>query len=352
MLRCVNIDWLEIFCEECTDTPRDEKYFTSRGYVVHSRAYGTPQYKEMFTIYIDNFPFVEIRRNPYSLKKEGGIFKENDCHLRLSNRECYDKQPIQNLIQFLKIHSYTYKSISRIDICNDFVRFDNNVLPINFCRSYIKGNVSKIGLSRLAAHGTDKFYSRDFNSISWGARDTAVGAKIYNKTQELKEVKDKFYIRDCWSQAGMNENAQVWRVEFSIKSEIKILINEDADFWQYNNLHTYDSRLKLQFIFLSLAKKYFNFKKVTFTRDGKRQRKDRCPDIKYFFMHNEEKAFVPKRLPTEHEPTRTDTILINKLKKMIDDESTPAETKENAKNLISYLIYEKRMIEKNEIAKN
>ena len=68
----------------------DAAFFVEQGYEVKAREYGTPQYREMFTILDgDHFPMYEIRRNPYSIKANGGVFDARACHIRLSNRQCY-----------------------------------------------------------------------------------------------------------------------------------------------------------------------------------------------------------------------------------------------------------------------
>lgn len=72
-MRCVNIDWLEVFCSEGLLGPRDAEYFIRQGYDVEKRAYGTPQYRQMFTINEGGRPVLEVRRDPYSLKCQGGI---------------------------------------------------------------------------------------------------------------------------------------------------------------------------------------------------------------------------------------------------------------------------------------
>ena len=71
MKRCVNIDWLEVFALENTLNPPDPAFYKKMGYMVRVRDYGTPQYKQMFTIYgSDGREFLEIRRDPYSIKAQ------------------------------------------------------------------------------------------------------------------------------------------------------------------------------------------------------------------------------------------------------------------------------------------
>ena len=63
-VRCVNIDWLEVFAMEI-GAPHDADYFIRAGFVVHVREYGTRIYNEMFTLDgQDGHPLLEVRRNP------------------------------------------------------------------------------------------------------------------------------------------------------------------------------------------------------------------------------------------------------------------------------------------------
>ena len=121
-MRCINFDWLEVYCLEPKSEPRDAEFFGSLGFAVKKREYGTPQYREMFTILEGEFPMVEVRRNPYSLKNEGGVFVPESTHIRLSNRACYLQDPISYLRKFLQDAGYEFQSFSRVDICLDFIQ--------------------------------------------------------------------------------------------------------------------------------------------------------------------------------------------------------------------------------------
>lgn len=313
MNRCVNIDWLQVYCSEPTDIIPNAEYYRRLGYHVENREYGTPQYREMFTIYENSFPFVEIRRNPYSLKKNGGIFNENDCHLRLSNRACYLESPIDALRKFILAHKYTYNSISRIDLCLDFNVFDHGDKPERILKDYMEGKYSKINQCRISAHGKDKFSGRLWNSLAWGSDKSPISTKMYNKSLELRECKPKYYIMDNWLAAGLRIDIDVWRVEFSIKSDIKGFVKLDDGTLQNNKLTTYDDRNKCLFIFHSLASRYFHFKYVEYQDNGKLRRKDRCNDKELFIIHKEEKSYKPIKITDNIDPTRTDRILINRL---------------------------------------
>lgn len=307
MKRCLNIDWLEVYCLESSDNyPHDAEFFRKAGWGVQEREYGTPMYKEMFTLIGgDEQPFLEVRRAPKSVMEGGGngLFEPNSCHLRLTNRACYLPDCVQLLEQFLTTYGYTFSRISRIDLCLDFVRFDSGDDPHAFILRYMRGRYSKVNQARISAHGEDHWDGRDWNSLSWGQKKSHISTKLYCKSLELKQVKDKPYIRQQWRNAGLVDDdyncmvrtddgswkpVDVYRLEFSIKSSVKNwFIMEDLSTDKKklrsvrNDLPCYESMQQRLSIFFSLADHYFHFKKF---KAG--QRKDRCPDKVLF--HPEE----------------------------------------------------------------
>ena len=48
--RCINIDWLEVHAREGGGIRRDAYYYSTAGYNVKEREYGTRVYRQMFTI--------------------------------------------------------------------------------------------------------------------------------------------------------------------------------------------------------------------------------------------------------------------------------------------------------------
>ena len=201
-IKCINLDWLEVFCIE--DGCLDPNYFQNLGWNVCVREYGTPLYKQMFTLLNEHGkPFLEIRRDPYSLKENGGIFEKGSCHIRLANRTLYTYNPIQQLQQFLVKYNYQYKGITRIDIACDQLMFDNGMDPEKLIEDYMSGSILKNRNSRINVHGCEKADGRSWNSIKWGSASSPLSTKIYDKTLELKEASDKLYIKDSWVKAGL-----------------------------------------------------------------------------------------------------------------------------------------------------
>lgn len=388
--RCINFDWLEVYCLEPFSKPRDADYFASLGFCVQRREYGTPQYREMFIIKENEFPMIEIRRNPYSLKKDGGVFEPESCHLRLSNRACYLEKPIDYLRSFLHEHGFTFQSFARVDICLDFLKLDDGSSPGDFLQDYAREKYFKHHLSvitprgvevvgsNISGHGRDRQFARFYNSWSWGSPTSAISVKMYDKTLELGEAHDKFYIRDQWISAGLTttEDNQlmceirdtrfhlnmtkkrmakehdkqkretlrdllkshqeqlrnllakvkhIWRLEFSIKSDIKGFVRGDVNDTKKDgtvtmyplDFHTLESRERCLLLFHSLAKKYFWFKIPSRTRNGTPQRKDRCEDY-WPISYDGSELYKPVRLSMQKEPTRMDKIISNKLRLIIE----------------------------------
>lgn len=299
MRKLISIDWLEVYVLE--PKPMSVAYFERLGFPVRRRAYGTPQYREMFTILTpdcDEFDYIEIRRDPYSKKSKGGILADNACHIRLSNRFCYHPRCIDVFINFLATCGYIFKNTSRVDICADFQQFDTGEAPPSFISRYMREELYKeiqprltaissqskddAELYSIAAHGTDKPNFRLWNSLAWGSSKSNVRTKLYNKSQEMREVHDKPYIREAWERAGLAKHlGDVYRVEFSIKAATDFVSKDTGEIERMTlwRLQTDTARILW---FNSLAYRYFRFREVVLTRNGTRQRKSRCPEVRPF----------------------------------------------------------------------
>lgn len=341
MKRCINLDWLECYClESCEHFPINAEYYKRLGYVVKERDYGTPQYREMFTIYENGKPFVEIRRNPYSIKKKGGIFEENACHIRLDNSVCYDERPIDRLRRFLVAHDYTYKSVSRIDIALDFNDFDDGRSVRLFVDKYMRGELSKVNQPRVSAHGSDKWIGRCINSLKWGAQSSPNTTKLYNKTQELRECGDKQYIREAWHAAGLDLTRDVWRIEFSMTSEFQTLKNRKTGELLKKSISAYDTREKLLNQFFYMYNRYFDFRNVEYKKSGDLKPKYKCEKITLLNYSAKDIPYTPTRnAVTKPMPTRTDKILIRRLEDIQFDYTIADEIRNAAGALLEYFTF-------------
>lgn len=358
LVRCINIDWLEVYALEPINTPLDESFFTQRGFIVRPRDYGTRVWGEMFTLLdTQGNPFIEIRRAPKSSDAENGILPANAAHIRFVNRYCYYDNAVQLMAEFIERYQYTFQSISRIDIALDFEKFDYGDLPATFLLRYMRKVYAKVNQANAAARWYDAWNSREYNSISWGSPQSQITTKLYNKSKELQEVKDKPYIKEAWLRAGLISNPRtgekyvmkegvriststpaIWRLEFSIKSNVKgwfqvKLENGKNKYQSYRNtLDMYNTKEKLMHVFMSLAHHYFSFRIL---EEGKS--KYDCKPKKLFDF-----STVPEFLHVEHPASdmpQTPFLmqLERKLNKFLEHYNSNADANNACEVLLRYL---------------
>lgn len=343
-MRCVNLDWLEVYAlESASHFPCDAEYFRSCGYFVKEREYGTRSYSQMFTIEDEHGePWVEVRRAPQSGEASFTGLVPESCHLRLTNRACYDNNAVGKLADFMLKHGYLFQRIYRIDVCLDFEIFDSGDLPAKFARRYLECKYRKINQCHVCAHGEDNWTNFAWESLSWGNPKSMVSTKMYNKTLELAGgAKDKPYIRYCWFVAGLVDNPadctkrrkdgsvykpEIWRVEFSMKSQARNwLVIEDQGGKRVkkkaipHNLSLFDSRDKLIQRFEDLAFHYFRFSHLEYKKDDQGRptdevkRKDLCAPKILFRFNQDRQPMHLDQLPKESKPVHDDEILRRRL---------------------------------------
>lgn len=322
--RCINLDWLEVYALEPVSFPHTMDWFREQGFGVADRGYGTRIYEEMFTLIgADDYPFIEVRRNP----KNNSILPINATHLRFVNRRCYVENAAEVMQQFLDQYGYQFVSVSRVDICMDFEKFDYGDLPEKFVKRYIGHKYAKINQSDASARFEDQWAVRDFNSLSWGSKNSDIGTKLYNKTLELYDEKkgsfNKPYILQAWFESrliddpirclkintdGTTYRPQIWRLEFSIKSNVKgwFSYRIDGDSKKIrsvrNTLATYYHRQLLVPIFDLLQQHYFHFKKYQ-----KGRSKYDCKD-KLLFDFSTDEVFYKVEKPAS--PKKPDALIL------------------------------------------
>lgn len=354
-MRCVNIDWLEVYCEESNDEyPCNAEYFRKRGYQVEEREYGTRVYAEMFFI-LDNSGerVIEVRRNPKSGDSSFTGLSEFSTHIRLTNWVCYRDNCVSFLREFLVRHNYIFHRIFRIDICYDFTKFDSGDKPERVARRIIEKTYLKMNQGRIAVFGADNWATYDWETLSWGSPSSMVTTKMYNKTKEIAAMGNKKpYIITQWMIAGLIDNpismtkrmpdgslqkTDVWRIEFSIKSKADSwLVLEDISGKKMkkkavpHHLSLFDSRDKLWQRFQDLAYHYFRFKILSYkgvkrgvasnalnviqsVHDRELQRKDRMPEKVLFYFNRDREFLHVQAVPKPSKPDNQAEILRRRL---------------------------------------
>lgn len=385
-VKCINLDWLSVYCLEPKGVAMTAAYFRKLGWTVEEREYGTPQYREKFTLMNGRHPFLEIERNPYSLKQNGGIFEPESCHIRLANRTLYQPKPIQQLTSFIIKYGYEYRGISRVDVCCDLTIFDNGMKPQDLANKYMKDKIWKVHQSHIApytndgddtwripislgAHGKETKTGRTWNSLKWGSPKSALSTKLYNKTLELETNTGKFYIKDAWVKSGLCDlqkvryeyrnpktkeveirakqvcvvpgsavdheipieeakKIDVWRVEFSMNSEGRKWIDLGDNHIVDLSLNAFDNLDSLAATFFTCSEWLFCFiyaKWITKGATRIKERTNRCKKLQLFntkFLHSH---YKPQRQTEMEDPSRTEKIMMNRLMAKSKDENLSKE---------------------------
>lgn len=372
--RCVNLDWLEVFCEEDPQFPFSVERMQRLGWEVERRAYGTPMYQEMYTLFRGGVPVLEVRRNPYSKKSEGGLFADGACHVRYSNRTCYGVSPMQEMRNFIERAKLHYRSISRVDICMDFLKFEDaqEMSPRSFIINYMNGHLLKIGQNKIrgvseGAAITEvegcSFAGRicgignRINSLRWGGKKCPISTKLYNKSLEMREVKRKDYIIDQWVAAGMvtreyvterdgkkrlalmhdGKEVDVWRLEYSIKlggsTFVETQQGEIIDF----SLSSIDTRDKMLSVFCALTNRYFDIRYSRKTKSGKAENTARLKTLKVIVSKLMERAYKPMQLSMKKDLDRFKRIIIKKLSSMVESDVADEQDRSAFRRLMSFI---------------
>jgi len=335
-VRCVNIDWLEVYCIE--DVGRGTvDYFRSCGYYVVERDYGTRHFKSVFTLY-DNHgdPFLEVRRDVRTHDgKAHSVYPLGACNLRLVNRYCYFDDAAAIMMNFIVTHNYEFRRIYRLDLCLDFVRFDSGDIPRKVVRRIVNHTYAKVYQAGRTVRGDDRWDGCDDNYLMWGKKGSMVQTRFYNKSKEMREVhagagKGKPWITQAWCRCGLIDDPvsmtktmpngslaeqEVWRLEFAISSSARqwYIIDGDKKEFVEHTLETYSSRENLVQAVENLIRHYFQFR---IFRKG--IRKYDCPEKVLFHFENDAEVYhLSNDIGLARERFTNDEMFVRRLESVV-----------------------------------
>lgn len=307
----INVDWLQVYCHDDNLGFLHDIYYGASAYEFKLLPHGTRHFKELWEVIDeDGEKYAIIQRVPHS-----SIISADGAIIQLCNRELYRPYYASNFIVFLSSHHFRYKSISRLDIC-----FDSNYLYKKLKHSklikdlmtgvVLKNNQSKVAWNFNAIANVGK--PMECNSCSFGSKSSSVSTKMYNKTLEMKEQKQKPYIIESWGYNGLNLDMDVWRIEISIKSDASTTIRTDSG--EIFRLDPDSLRMQelTENIFFSYAEKYFSFKRNNGTKN-----KTRMPDLP-IFPKERSITLRPIRITEEKDSGRSDRIFLKKLHSLLN----------------------------------
>lgn len=265
----LHCDWLQLHLKRVDKLKAD---FHPR-YRVKTLDFSTRHFKLIQEIYYNNRRICTITSKPHS-----GILDPDSLIVKFDNWLLYDKSFRPQVNEFISLNGFYFIACSRVDFCADFNVFDNGMHPETFIRKYIYRKMLKEGKARNIRHTFDQgAHKHESSGLKFGSNLSEVTYYLYNKSKELREVANKPWIVATWVKGGLNTSVDVWRLEFSLKSGTKLLLDESTG--EVNLFASLDI-LKREYIskcFFVLYQKYFQFH----WNDNK-SRKDRMRLIKLF----------------------------------------------------------------------
>lgn len=158
------------------------------------------------------------------------------------------------------------EKVCRLDLCAHASGID---LISDYQNTY-KGNFRK----------SEAFYTgKNINAITFGKRTTPIYCRIYNKTLEIQEKRQKIWFIDIWKRYNLDIK-NVWNIEFEIKSELLRKFSIDTvsqvlehlqDLWLFctekwlvkvDKTSTRIERCKTNVEWLEIQKSYSQFKMI------------------------------------------------------------------------------------------
>lgn len=269
--RLINVDWLEVHAIEAPNVDFEQSLIANH-YTYKIEPYSTRVYAQVINVMSKNgVPLFHVTRCPYSVKGcAGGILPRGSMHIKLQNWVLYTDVFLDTLNKFIFLMQLTLKNVTRLDLCCDLQRFSDGTKPSTLLKKYLANEVHKIGQTKFQLFGTDKG-TKQYHSIKWGSQSSAVHSRMYDKTKELEEVKDKSYIRDSWAAVGFDPSIHVWRIEFEIHADGRNMVQKETGEIEELNLSKISTPSLIEREFLKYAYHYFDFRNK---EEG--VRKDRC----------------------------------------------------------------------------
>lgn len=325
----MSLDWLQVNLRPKHD--HEGKFHSF--YQVETLPNGTRHFRCVQEIFQHGVRIATCVSKPYS-----PVIDEKTHLIKFDNHILYQENVYEWIYRFLVLNSFEFKGISRLDISCDFHLFANGGHPEKFIKGYCTEKILKLGKSNFNVRGRQQ-WKNTFEYLRFGTNTSEISYYIYNKTQELKNVKDKPYIRDCWLKNGFDVNKDVWRLEFTIKSAQKVVINEGTG--EQIDLKFLDVLKRENFarLFNTLLQNYFQFVKNDRTRN-----KSRMKHLKLFNLKTHEGDTL-KEVTGKRDSGRSEKIFVKKLSQLNDElRGTDFETS-IACNDILYNYIEKRGLE-------
>lgn len=332
--KCYFIDWLSVYClQTCDFTQVVHPLFTD--YKFELQKFHSRQFSHIWYVYDScSNKIFEIESQPCS-----DIMNKLACIIKVSNETLYTYDAVSLLLEFMKAYGFVYKSLSRIDICCDLIRFDNQCTPQRLINRFLSTEWRHLHAKSYTLVGNNGNHL-DHEYIRWGSRSSGLCVYMYNKSKEMRDKSPKKWIQDCWATNGLDYTKNdIWRIEFSIKGDAQYLTDRSEIVLEKFGDNIISKRsgevifrlsadyfLQREFVretFLTYAKKYFVFVVSATDKNVTRMTKVQL------FDNDKSITLLPARRESQTLFTLSDRMAVKRLFTIIT-KSNNQEAKDNA----------------------
>lgn len=333
----ISLDWMQYYCERSMhDVPAS--FVTTKGkYEVEKMSYSTNLWLDVYIIKHRGREFATLCCNP----RNAGM-PERGCTFKLANRVLYSHEWLVESKLIMAELGLRYKGITRVDVAYDCnVLADGRSVPAFLMQyfshaPYCEGHIIRSGSRKVTINATrSNKGSVEISAMRWGSKSSDIGAYAYNKSLELREVKDKPWIRETWEKAGLVDSFNdeewsklsekekqrkieqgdvqqyierpVWRFEISIKAHGKDLLNLNTGELFKLDINYFEQQNAVENLFYTYAAKVFDFRMST----GQTTIRN-YPPLKIFEI-SREVTERPMRVSLLADTGRTEKMIVNRL---------------------------------------
>lgn len=309
-----NVDWLQTYCLGAQLEPRE---YSGGGYKfnVVDKGIETKLFRKVYKVLMDGKEVAEVVQVPRT-----SCINPRCTLVKLHNRVLYSQRYVVLLYAIQEALHLFYRGITRIDVCCDFLTFVNGRSVPKFISQYVmEPPTSRRYMYR---RGSDEFYIRgnkkknqssSINYIRLGSKNARVHCYIYDKTQELKDKKDKPWIRQTWQNAGLttDTDTHVWRAEISIKNEGSQLLDMGTGHLFKLAPAFLEQDMAVQSLFAYYARKYLDFRVK-----GEAKKRSQYKHIQLFQL-GAPNNYTPKYVTYFQDTGRIERVCANKLRNIL-----------------------------------
>lgn len=333
----ISLDWMQYYCEKSMNEVPATFTTTKGKYEVEKQSYSTNLWLDVYIIKHRDREFATLCMNP----RNSGM-PERGCTLKLANRVLYSHEWLSESKQIMAEMGLRYKGITRVDVAYDCNALAGGRSVPSFLMQYFshapycEGHIIRSGSRKVTINATrSNKGSVEISAMRWGSKGSDIGAYAYNKSLELREVKDKPWIRETWEKAGLIDSFNdeewaklsekekqrkieqgdvqayienpVWRFEISIKAHGKDLLNIDTGELFKLDISYFEQQNAVENLFYTYAAKVFDFRMST----GQTTIRN-YPPLKIFEM-SRGVTERPVRVSLLADTGRTEKMIVNRL---------------------------------------